>query len=331
MGIVSSAASFAGFALSPSLQAAALRFQQAVVRVGHASGCLGDFADAIFAPLLHILQSPFQTPVLPLAVDLLCESGWPLNADVALLALRLLENSQARRATAQKANADVVEDHFELALARLAHAAPGLRDALLPAAPPAMRALLLTSDAPELPELICALLRSSQMHEIAAGFFAFAGALRQLPDGVARFVAAVASAVIAQFAGDGDPVTELAVDGAAVALAALILSGQPLEAADLEAWLQALPVRVDAPEAAVVCEALLVVLEAGEANGLRPFLEVAADIGEKERINGAVRERFRAALGAVLACDGVAVAWAMEQLSTAQAAAVRAFARGAVH
>jgi hypothetical protein len=60
-------------------------------------------------------------------------------------------------------------------------------------------------------------------------------------------------------------------------------------------------VRADAPEAAIACEALLAVFEAGEANGLRPFLEVAADIGEKERISGAVRERFRASLGAVLA------------------------------
>jgi hypothetical protein len=41
------------------------------------------------------------------------------------------------------------------------------------------------------------------MHEIAAGFLAFAGARGQLPDGVTGSVAAVASAVMAELAVDG--------------------------------------------------------------------------------------------------------------------------------
>jgi hypothetical protein len=232
-------------------------------------------------------------------------------------------------------NAAIPDDEPELALVRLVRTVPALLSALPPTISHAMQLLILgdmlptnPTLLPEFTDLVLSSIGSQRLSDVRAAFFAVAACVAVFPPPTALSFLETAIATLKQFEGDEEQFASRAIDGAAVAIGALILHGAVLQAEELSLWFRCLPIVTDSPEASIACAAVLAVAGPDgtgltDRDQLSGFLAVAADIPQKTRIDADVQIRFRALLRAVLAAVGDR---ALRWLSPAQRWAARAFA-----
>jgi hypothetical protein len=318
--VVVSAVTFEMFPFYQRLQIGSIRFLRHVMRTARAEGYefLSSLSDVIVPSLPALLSAPFRTSVLSLAVDLLCEAGCPFDPQLFL-------DLVGRPAESVAAQAEL-----EWSLVCLARSSPSVMSALPPAIPIVMRMFVLADMLPSNPDLSPVLntlvlsgVRSRHLAEIRAAFFAFAAHPTIFPIATIASISEAAVWTLDNFVDDEDDSTLFAIDGAAVALGALILQGAEVNTDALGLWLTCLPIRTDAPEAEIAYTALLAVYaEFADMERMRTILLVAADLLGKTRISGEFKTRFRAVVGEVLSAAGTE---ALRSLRPPQRWALRVF------